>query len=698
MAQLRDGSRGPTLLEDNATVVVVGGGPGGTFFAIRLLKQAQQAGRKINVVIIEKKKAVQFFNTAQSTCMREGCNYCAGGISPKLTDVLEQDGLALPDDVVQSEFESLTVHGGWKNIKLPIPEGRTMTSVFRGSRPHTRPFRHENFDSYMLEKASELGARVITGEVHSVCYSDNSKPVITWWTDATKSDQQSMEADFLALAAGVNQAGHSLGNGDSLAQSLREFMPEFRPPEVRKALICELAADEKCLQLMAGELHFVQYGSKTLKVEMSSLMPKAGYITVVMLGQCVDRAAPADNPRIIREFLRLPHIRRLLPGKVDLSPLCLCSPYMTIGTAKHPYAHRTAVIGDLVFARLYKDGILSSYLTASALADCVLNTGIDKQSLKKQYWPVIKRFKHDTACGRFVFLLSRLTFSHPVLSRILYQAISTERMTKPHAKRRLSNLLWKMASGDDSYARILGSMFHPAALWAITVGMVTSARNYLTEQIFGLKWEGLMRHPTAIPKEVFDIKRHHFAEIVDTKDSQNHAETVDIEGSGKHLEFESIYSIEIRGSQEAILQQVGKFGDADREYLRPRMVNVHRIAGQPNEVRSIIEYNLPFRRLNFSIILERILDRRQVIYRVRNGFARGGVLVFDISPVREGVCLLSTYVGFNFPKPKNPIRWLVWRMFKLAFPGFVHNVIWNHSLCSIKHIVEHEAWMSDHPT
>jgi flavin-dependent dehydrogenase len=687
MARVRDGSQGPTVLEDGATVVVVGGGPGGAFFAIRLLKQARKAGRKINVVVIEKKKELKFFGAAQSVCMREGCNYCAGGISPRLTDVLDQDDLGLPDDVLQSEFESLTVHGGWKNIKLPVPEGRRMTSVFRGSRPRDRPFRYENFDSYMLEKAAELGATVITGEVRNVSYSNDLKPVVTWWTDVTKSKEESLEADFLVLAAGVNRAGCMQGNGDPLSQSLGEFMPEFRPPKVRKALICELAADADCLQLMSGELHFVQYGSKALKVEMSSLMPKAGYITVVLLGQCVDRAAPADNPRIIREFLELPHIRRLLPGKVDLTPLCLCNPNMTVGTARGPYAHRAAVIGDLVFARLYKDGILSSYLTASALADCVLNTGIDKRSLKKQYWPVIKRFKRDTTYGKFVFLLSRLAFSHPILSRILYQAVITERKTKPRSKRRLADLLWRMASGDDSYGRILASMFRPSALGAIMIGgSVVSARNYVTERVFGLKWEGLMRHPTAIPKEVFDTNRRHFAEIVD------------IEGPGKRPEFESMYSIEIRGSQEAILRQVGKFGDADREYLRPRMVDVRRISGQPNEVRSVIEYDLPFRWLNFSIILERILDRRQVIYRVRNGFARGGVLVFEISPVREGICLLSTYVGFSFPKPKNPFKWAAWRMFKLAFPGFVHNVIWNHSLCSIKHIVEREAWKSDQPT
>ena len=141
MARLRDGSHGPIALKDGDTVLVVGGGPGGAFFAIRLLKQAEQSGKKINVVIIEKKKELLFSGSALSVCMREGCNFCAGGLSPKLVDVLDEDDLAVPDDILQSEFESLTVHGGWKNIKLPVPEGRRMCSVFRGSRPRDRPSR-----------------------------------------------------------------------------------------------------------------------------------------------------------------------------------------------------------------------------------------------------------------------------------------------------------------------------------------------------------------------------------------------------------------------------------------------------------------------------------------------------------------------------------------------------------------------------
>ncbi len=495
-----------------------------------------------------------------------------------------------------------------------------------------------------------------------------------------EAPNESVEVDFLVLAAGVNRAPGMEPGSDSLSRALREFMPRFRSPQVRRSLICELQADEESLQFMSGELHFAQYGSRDIKIEMSSLIPKDGYVTVALLGRSVDEADRSDNARILQEFLELPHIRRLLPGKLDLTPLCICNPNMTVGAARHPFGHRTAVIGDMAASRLYKDGILSAFLTASALADCISETGVDQRSLKKKYWPVIKRLRRDTWWGKFVFLLNRVTFSNRVLSRILYQAVMSERKTKPQSKRKLAHLLWRIASGDDTYARIFISMFHPATLAAVGIGgILVTARNYLAELVLDLKWGGFGRHPTAIPMEVFDAKRLQFAKVVD------------IEGPGQRPEFESMYSIKIRGTQEAILRQLGKFGDQDRQFFKPRAIKVHRTSGQPNEVGSVVRYGLPLRWLAFSIILERNLEGQCLIYRIRNGFAKGGVQVFVISPIRKRLYLLSIYIGFSFPRPKNPLKRVAWLAFKLAFPGFVHDVIWNHSLCKLKDLIENDA-------
>ena len=126
-------------LPDGARIVVVGGGPAGAFFAIHALRRARELGKKLDVLILERKRELNFYQPALLSVAWEGCNYCAGGISPRLADALRASDLSLPPDIVEGSATAITVHGDWKSVELPIPEGRKMLSVFRGSRPREPP-------------------------------------------------------------------------------------------------------------------------------------------------------------------------------------------------------------------------------------------------------------------------------------------------------------------------------------------------------------------------------------------------------------------------------------------------------------------------------------------------------------------------------------------------------------------------------
>jgi flavin-dependent dehydrogenase len=669
-------------LKDGDTIVIVGGGPAGAFFALHFLRQAGLHGLQANLVIIEKKGGDAPGEAIPYLSCREGCNYCAGGLSPKLTEALEEEGLFLPEDIIAGSIRSLTIHGHWKNIELRVPEKKRMYAVFRGSRPKGRSNQDRNFDSFLLEKAREAGARVIFGEVYDLCYSDEGKPTVLYRPARSEGRSggeagQAIEASFLVLAGGVNQAlGKPVGN-NPFWDVARKAVPEYSPPGVRRALICEVEIEKDLETFLEGEIYFVQYGSKSLKIEMSSLIPKGRYITAALLGRSVDSLKSRDNLALIEEYLRLPQLKRILPIGTATRPVCICAPNMTVGAAARAIGKRAAVVGDMAWARLYKDGIYSAYLTATALARAMLQDGIDARSLRSGYGAVIKRLKRDNGYGRVLFILNRLVFSSPTFSRVLYQAVLTERKTKPARARRLAEVLWKMASGDDTYRAGLRAMFHPLAVWSVfTGGFLLTIRNFLAEQLFGLRWHKLGRYPTGLHKEDMEQKRETLLRV-GRPDC----------GPGRSA-FESMYAITIKSEPGKVFRYLGAFGERNRGYFKPRWVKVERLSGRPNEPGSIIRYKTPFRFLDFQVILASRVEDKTLVYRVADGFAEGGILIFDIDKTKPGVSVLSIYVAFEFARGRRWTEKLFWFLFRYFFPGFVHDVLWNHSLCQLKDVIE----------
>jgi len=698
-------------LEPGATVAIIGGGPAGAFFAIHLLRESQQLGRGLKVSIFERRLASDLGARAGAACDWKGCNYCAGGISPRLNEVLRALDLRLPSEVIQSRIEAITIQGFWKNIELEVPPGREILCVYRGSRPLKRADRHYSLDAFLLAEAVKAGAALMAGEVNEVRYASGGKPLVRFRAGGAENW---LEADLAVFAAGINESVGPTEAGGPMLRSLKSLIPGFVPPRSRRAMILELEPaavferargperPESRLEgpgvapgsapsgenrdraripaALAGTIHFVEYGSRAVPLEMCALVPKRGFITAVLVGKSVDRASDCEKTRdLTARFLDLPHIRKLLPPGSYLTPACACSPNMVVGNAKRPFGRRVAAVGDLATARLYKDGILSAQETAHALAHTVLAEGIDPASLRRGYGPVLKRFQRDNRFAWVVFLLHRLFFGSSVLSRVLYQAVITERKTTPRARRRLEQILWRIASGEDAYEEIFLSMIHPATVWLIlTGGVLVTFRNYLTELCFGLRWEGFGRFTTGVPLERLEAKRREFARLI-----VNSSVVLP-----ERLEFERMYTIKIHAPRHRILEQLGRFGEPDRGYLRPRWVRIRRTEGKPNAPGCVIRYEALARRLAFHLELEQVAAGHLAVYRVRDGFAKGGALVFEIEELDREVCGLSIYVAFNFTRGRTWAARGFWRLFRLLFPAYVHDVLWNHSLCQMKDLVE----------
>ena len=659
-------------LQNNDSVAIVGGGPAGSFFAIHLLREARRLNRHIDVVIVEKRGPIE---PGPGAFQYRGCTFCAGGISPRLHEILQEHDLAVPDEIVQGRFDHVWIQGQWKNFRLRVPKGKEMYAVFRGSLPSRRSGGLRGFDGFLLGEAVKQGARILYGEVVAIAYTATGMPGLTVRTQS--GERVSLDPSFVTIATGINSHCGFDYRDDPLIASVRRLNPAFVPGKSRKAFIFELDVGEDYLEHnLRRELYFIEYGSKHLALEHAALIPKGRFLTIAMIGKCVDDAVlPRDSQQIIHDFLTLPQIERILPG-IGAAPLaCACAPRMTVTTAASPFGDRFAMIGDAVGARLNKDGLFSAHVTASRLAQTVLHDGIDKQALARGYGKAVKWLAADNRCGRMVFGVSRAAFSRQLVGRITYQAFATEYKVRDEGSRPLSVALWKIASGTADYREILREMCGYGVLRSLLVGAAVTLRNVAFELIFGLKWGEYGRYPTVVLKEKREALKKRLASSLGTE-------------LGQSPDFERMYVIKVRGSEEEIMEELAKFGQPNARFLNLRFVEVRRIQGVPNQVGSVIRYRIPRVGLAAELRLTKRVAFETLLYQLDERLADHGKLIFNIAPTKDGNLKLSIYAAFDYKKGDGVAGRVLWEGARVLFPGFVHDIVWNYALCTIKEEVE----------
>lgn len=654
--------------------IVIGGGPAGSFFALYLLREARRLHRQVDVVMVERKALVR---NEDDSWWSKGCNFGAGGISPRLHAIMEKARFNVPAEIIRGEIERIWIQGRWKNIPIKVPDQMKMYSVFRGSLPFKLEERQKGLDAILLGKAIEAGVRYIQGEATEITFSpDSETPVLT--VKQASGEKISIPASFIAVGTGVNAPAGKDYRDVPLILSMKKLNPSFVPARTRKTIVFELRVPHAILEKnLKNEAYFIEYGSKELTLEHISLVPKRDFLTVSAIGEFIDKAVlPRESRAIIKKIVDLPQLKRILPDIADYPVVCTCVPMMTVGVARNPYAERVALIGDAVGSRLYKDGLYSAFLTASQLAHIVMHAGSDKRTLTREYGKTVKWLSRDNRSGKLVFRLIRLTFSNPLLSRILYQTFATELKIKDKNRRPLGQVLWKIASGHSDYRAILREMFSPRALYSVLVGgLFVTLRNISVEFLLGLKWGEYGKYPTVVLKEKRDY----------VKASLSSAPGISLD---KTPDFERLYAIKIKAPAQRIFTELGKFGDEKRNYMRFRFVEVKRTKGSPNERGSVIIYRLRLFPLSVDMRLERVMPEKLLYYELTEEFADRGKLVFEVKPTEDGNNRLVIYASFDFKKGSGVFSKIFWWIFRSFFPAFIHDVVWNHALCSIKEDAE----------
>lgn len=649
---------GAVFLENNNRVIVVGGGPAGAFFARELRILARRRKLDIRVTVVDRQ-----LEKHGGRWRLSGCNYCAGVISPRLTRCLADAGICLPPDLIGQSFSHVWLHGTWKNFPYRIPPDRAMVSVFRGPLPPGRECPSMGLDPYLLDLARKQGATLKAGTAEALAYDPDGRPCLT--VRNPDGSRSGLTADFCCIAAGA-------AADSPLMQSFRSLHPGFQPPLTRPALVFELKPGRRFLErTMNRELFFLVSGAGTLDIDHIALVPKGDYLTVTMAGRDVDKTDRADTPDLIRKFLALGPVREILPG-LDAAPVaCSCRPRLAMMPSVNPHAHRIGLVGDALGARLFRDGLYSAFVSATAMAATLADHGLDKASLERGTGWVTDWLEKDNRYGRRLFRLIQYLLKSRVLSRIAYQSFATEMKFSRSDKWPLGNVLWKIGSGGDDYRQIFRELFSRPVLASVLTGAFKTLRNGLTERFFGLSWDAYGRYPTVILKE----KRDHFKQAISAPLGLVLPDSP---------EMERMYAIKIRASARAIFRELGKFGTPGARFLRLRFVGVTHVSGMPNREGAVIRYRLQGTPVAMDVRLTRAVPDKSLLYDPADVFCQNGRLIFDIRPTRDGNQRLVVYTAFDYKRGTRLFTRIFWGGFRRLFPDFAHDVVWNHAMCRIK--------------
>jgi hypothetical protein len=669
-------------LEDGAIIGIVGGGPAGTFSAIHLLNNARQFGLAIRVVVFETRCLPTDKDRVTVAGPYAGCPLCAGGISPRLHDALDALGVLLPPEVIQASISSITVQGNWKSIYLPVPPTRRMSSVFRGTLPFGQHLPEHSFDAVMLSAAADAGAELVGSRVFRADYDSNGNVDLSYRLD----DQDTvLKVDFAIFAGGVNDRVEKPHTAPTTMDLFRHLQPEYLPPGLRKALIFELECRSTSGMAEVGELHYVECSSGKLRLDMCSLLSKRGYVTVSLVGKSVDESCSSQqNLNVIKDFLGQAQIRRVLPPRMQLKVRCICNPSMVVGTARMPFGERVAAVGDMATTRMYKDGILAAQNMGASIAETIIGTGIDGHSLAVGYGRTIDSIHNDNRYCAIILVLYRWFFVNPLLSRIIYQAFVTEKKTCTESKRKFKNVFWAISSGDMTYREIAWEMIRPKTLWLIfTGGFVVTVRNLVTEMLFGISWRNIPRFATAVSLDDLTARRGELLPALTWSGPDTSSP-----------EFECIYSIRIRAKPETVRGLLAQFGQPSRPYLNPLWVKIQQTHGDPLQEGCVIEYRIFRGLISFSIEQQPSIRENLFVYKVKGGFADGGLFCFEVAPGGAGFNQLTIYLVFDYARGTTMAgRARCW-LFKRLFPEFIHDILWNHAFCQLKQVAEQREEVS----
>ncbi len=378
-----------------------------------------------------------------------GCNHCGGVVSESLVQRLATEGIRLPDTVVQRGMESYTLHMDVGDVEIgtPLAEKR-IAAIYRGNGPRQSvPLDTHSFDGYLLELAQQKGARIISRLVTDIRREEDLMSVHC-------ADQYCDKYELVVVASGVNSR---------LLEMLENETHKFERPGRTKTFICEFHLGREVIRDTFGPSMHV-FLLDIPRLEFAALIPKGDYVTLCLLGDDID-------DELMERFFSSPEVQNRFPGAIIPEHACHCYPRINVRAATPAYGDRLVMIGDSGTTRLFKDGIGAAYKTAKAAAKTAVFHGVGAEDFERHYAPLCRKINRDNRVGKFLFSVASLVQKSRFARRgILRMTAKEQKQTvKP---RRMSDVLWDLFSGSESYTNVFLRTLHPAYIGGLLRNLV----------------------------------------------------------------------------------------------------------------------------------------------------------------------------------------------------------------------------------
>jgi len=297
--------------------------------ALSLLHGAREAGRELEVLILEPKQFGQHYNQCAGVVIRD-----------HVARTLAQWDEGFPEALVQRQIAAYVLHAGEREIALAAPDGEDGSCAMR----------RVEFDGYLLARAAATGATVLPDRLTDLEFTDDGVAVYT--------EGRTHHADAVVGAFGL----------DGGATRVFAARAGYHPPPCLETLVTKMHPHGQAHieGLLDDRIH--AFLPRLRRLEFGALIPKGNHVSVTIAGvglRLSDMAA----------FLRLPEVSRLLPA--DGAPQDVFRGAFPLGLARGFHGERYLVAGDAAgLVRPFKGGGINAALMTGGLAGaCLLEHG-----------------------------------------------------------------------------------------------------------------------------------------------------------------------------------------------------------------------------------------------------------------------------------------------------------------------------------